>query len=51
MGVMKTKNAARPAGNVSAVLDGDLDAFIEAYILSQGAEKPGPPAHGPGNGR
>jgi peptide chain release factor 2 len=32
------------AGNVEAVLDGDLDGFIEAFILSAGEEKPEPPA-------
>jgi peptide chain release factor 2 len=38
------------AGNVEAVLDGDLDGFIEAFILSAGEEKPEPPAAAKANG-
>jgi peptide chain release factor 2 len=37
--LVKDHRTKHEAGNVTAVLDGDLDGFIEAYILS-GEEKP-----------
>ncbi len=40
--LVKDHRTKYEAGNVSAVLDGDLDGFIEAFILSGGEEKPEP---------
>jgi len=48
--LVKDHRTKYEAGNVNAVLDGDLDGFIEAYIL-WGEEKPDQPAAGQGNGR
>jgi len=42
--LVKDHRTKYEAGNVEAVLDGDLDGFIEAYILSAGEEKLEPPA-------
>ncbi len=42
--LVKDHRTKYEAGNVDAVLDGDLDGFIEAYILSGGEEKAEPPA-------
>jgi peptide chain release factor 2 len=47
--LVKDHRTKYEAGNVSAVLDGDLDGFIEAYIL-WGEEKPEPLAHAKANG-
>ncbi len=41
--LVKDHRTKYEAGNVTAILDGDLDGFIEAYILSEEA-KPEPPA-------
>ncbi len=38
--LVKDHRTKHEAGNVDAVLDGDLDGFIEAYILSGGEDKP-----------
>ena len=32
------------SGNVDAVLDGDLDKFMEAYLLIAGGQSEGPPS-------
>jgi peptide chain release factor 2 len=40
--LVKDHRTKYEAGNVNAVLDGDLDGFIEAYIRSGGEEKPEP---------
>ena len=48
--LVKDHRTKYEAGNVTAVLDGDLDGFIEAYILSDGEEKKDQPAVGQGNG-
>jgi peptide chain release factor 2 len=42
--LIKDHRTKHEAGNVSAVLDGDLDGFIEAFILWAGEDKPAPPA-------
>ncbi len=42
--LIKDHRTKYEAGNVSAVLDGDLDGFIEAFILGAGEEKAEPPA-------
>ncbi len=42
--LVKDHRTKHEEGNVDAVLDGDLDGFIEAFILSGGEEKPEPPA-------
>jgi len=42
--LVKDHRTKHEAGNVNAVLDGDLDGFIEAFILGLGEEKPEPPA-------
>ena len=42
--LIKDHRTKYEAGNVSAVLDGDLDGFIEAFILWAGEDKPEPPA-------
>jgi len=47
--LVKDHRTKYEAGNVTAVLDGDLDGFIEAYLLG-GEEKKEPPAAGRGNG-
>ncbi len=47
--LVKDHRTKYEAGNVSAVLDGDLDGFIEAYILWV-EEKPDQPAAGRANG-
>ncbi|HEX9028270.1 MAG TPA: peptide chain release factor 2 [Anaerolineales bacterium] len=48
--LVKDHRTKYEAGNVSAVLDGDLDGFIEAFILWTGEEKPEPPAAAKANG-
>ncbi len=42
--LIKDHRTKHEAGNVSAVLDGDLDGFIEAFILWAGEEKAEPEA-------
>jgi peptide chain release factor 2 len=37
--LVKDHRTSHEEGNVDAVLDGDLDAFVEAYLLSPGEEK------------
>jgi peptide chain release factor 2 len=49
--LIKDHRTKYEAGNVDAVLDGDLDGFIEAYILSCGVEKLEAPAAAQANGR
>jgi len=44
--MVKDHRTKHETGNVNAVLDGDLDGFIEAYVLSAGEEKPEPPEAG-----
>ena len=38
--LVKDLRTEHETGNTQAVLDGDLDAFIRAYLLAQAAEKP-----------
>ena len=47
--LVKDHRTKHEAGNVTAVLDGDLDGFIEAYIL-WGEEKPAQPPAARANG-
>jgi peptide chain release factor 2 len=50
--LVKDHRTRYEAGNVEAVLEGDLDGFIEAFILSAGEEKPeSPTAAKQANGR
>ena len=48
--LVKDHRTKYEAGNVTAVLDGDLDGFIEAYILSEEAKPEPPAAAGRANG-
>jgi peptide chain release factor 2 len=38
--LVKDLRTGHETGNTQAVLDGDLDEFIRAYLLAQAAEKP-----------